>query len=545
MRRLLALAVTCAALLVALPAAAAAAVPDRWPPAAGKGDLMVHFGEEHLDDEDGELLFPKVVADTIGWKPVAVVTSADKTSNGTEENLLAWKEVMSAYDRAGIPYFAGVGNHDRAAQPGFPNGISPLSPLGPYTTVFADRPYPFGDGPAPAAPGFAPAQRPADDPPGASSHYAFDVGNVRWIVLDNSCFEFRTCDRSQNPPFEGGETSFGFLAEQAAEAKQAGKLVFVNFHMPTQDPRPEHTQPTPAPHTFGEGASPENAQFEAAAAAAGVDAVFAGHIKGQWVYGAGNVRYFIDGGAGGEVYVDPDVEEVGVDYGYWHGFRLLRIDGTNIVTDAVPIFTPGGITVTPPETAREGERVQLEAFGHQPTEEGPKVDKLELRDPDPRRPNFANLPEPARIWTSSNPRVARAVASDSDDPRRNPRTQTADGAFLATCPGKARITITSGNESASRVLRVAARRGNIVRRITAGRASVRVALRQPAVVEVRLLRKGEVVRTLRRRCFKGGADPLVTKFGRRGIKPGRYTAKVTVRSDRRPVVRRFAVRVRG
>jgi hypothetical protein len=541
MRRPLALAVAVAAAsTVAAPAGAA--VPERWPPATGPGVPMVHFGEEHLDDEDGELILPKVVADTIGWAPKLVVMSGDKTSDGTEQNLLAWKEVMSAYDRAGIPYFAALGNHDRQALPGFQKGISPLSPLGPYLSVFADRPYPFGDSPPPA--GFSPSERPADDPPGASSHYAFSFGGVRWIILDNSCFEFRQCDGSQNPPFEDGNTQFGFLAEQGAAAEKAGELAFVDLHMPTQDPRPEHTQPTPAPHTFGEGASLENGIFEDAAARAGIDGVFAGHIKGQWVYEAQKVRYFIDGGAGGEVYVDDSREEVGVDYGYWHGWRLLRIADGRIVTDAVPVFIPGGITVTPPETARVGERVQLEAFGHQPTEEGPKVEHLELRDPDPRRPNIANLPEPARIWTSSNPRVARAVASDSDDPRRNPRTQTADGAFVTTCPGRSKITITSGIESASRVLRVAGRRGNVVRRISAGRASVSVALEQPAVVQVRLLRGGKVVRTLRNRCFAGGADPLVTKFGRRGVKPGRYTAKVTVRSDRKPVVRRFAVRVR-
>lgn len=535
-------ALLCLVLLgTALPALAAAA-PDRWPPVKGSGDLFVQFGEEHLDDEDGERIFPKVVADSIQWSPDLVVTAGDKTSNGTEANLLAWKEVMSAYDRAGIPYFAGVGNHDREALPGFPDGISPLSPLGSYPSVFADRPYPFGDAPPPA--GVSPSERPASDPPGASSHYAFDFGNVRWIILDNSCFEFAQCDRSQNPPYENGETTFGFLAKQAAEADKAGKLVFVQFHIPTQDPRPGHTQPTPLPHTFGEGASPENGQFEDAAAAAGVDGVFAGHIKGQWIYNAQKVPYFIDGGAGGAVYVG-DGEEVGVDYGYWHGFRLLRVTGKKVVTDAVPVFVPGGITVTEPKPASVGEKVQMEAFGRQPTMEGPAVEKLELRTPDPARPNAANLPEPARIWTSANPRVARPVAVTDDDPRRNRRRQTKGGTFRATCPGRSRITITSGVESASRVLRVRSAKGRIVRRVTSGPASVAVTLDQPAVVVVRLRKGKRVVRTMRRTCFAGGETPLVTKFGRRGVKPGAYTAGVTIRSDRKPITRRFAVRVLG
>jgi len=207
MRRALAAAVLGA---LAASASALAADPERWPPKEGKGSLMVHLGEEHIDDADGERILPRVVADSIAWSPRVVVMSGDKSSNGTEENLLAWKEVMSAYDRAGIPYFAAVGNHDRAALPGFPEGISPLSPLGPYTSIFADRPYPFGDGAPP--PGFSPAARPADDPPGASSHYAFSVAGVRWIVLDNSCFEFRTCDRSQNPPFASRSASPQFPA---------------------------------------------------------------------------------------------------------------------------------------------------------------------------------------------------------------------------------------------------------------------------------------------------------------------------------------------
>ena len=516
MRLLAAFALTLAA------AAPAAGAPKLWPPVKGPGDLMVHFGEEHIDDADGEIIFPKVVADSSRWQPRAVVTSSDKSSNGTEENLLAWKAVMAAYDTAGIPYFAGVGNHDREALPGFPEGISPLSPLGSYLTVFADRPYPFGDAPPPA--GIAPSTRPPEDPEGASSHYAFDVGNVRWVILDNSCFEFRQCDGSQNPPFAPGETSFSFLAAQAAEATAQGKLVFVNLHMPTQDPRPEHSQPTPLPHTFGEGASPENGQFEDAAAAAGVDGVFAGHIKGQWTYSAQEVPYFIDGGAGGEVYVDPETEEVGTDYGYWHGFRLLRVEGTKVVTDAVPIFAPGGITISEPNKTLPGDEVQFEAFGKQPTVEGPMVDKLELRDPDPERPNAANLPEPARIWTTGNRFVAKPVASKSDDPRRNKRTQTADGLFKAICPGTSKITITAGTESASRMLKVESAPGPIVRGITRQGRTVKVGLLQPARVQVRS--GGKVVR---RTCSKAGTVTTTAKA----------PAKVTVLSDRKPVRRKL------
>jgi hypothetical protein len=505
----------------------AAGAPKRWPPVNGPGQVHVHFGEEHVDDADGDIILPKVVADSILFAPDVVVMSGDKSSNGTEENLLKWKEVMTAYDRAGIPYFAGLGNHDRAALPGFPNGISPLSPLGPYPSVFADRPYPFGDAAPPQLPGFSPATRPESDPAGASSHYAFDLGNVRWIVVDNSCYEFSVCDRNQNPPYEGGDTTFGFITQQATEAQEQGKLAFVSLHMPTQDPRPEHSQPTPFPHTFGEGASAENARFEEVAKAAGVDGVFAGHIKGQWIYQADDIPYFIDGGAGGEVYVGSD-EEVGVDYGYWHGFRIVRVDGAKIVsTDAVPVFVPGGITVTDIPAAKVGDEVTLEAFGKQPTVDGPMVDKLQLRSPDPERPNAANLPEPARIWTSSNPRVARAVAVKDDDPRRRKASQTKGGTFKAVCPGRSRMTITSGVESASKVLTVASAEGPILRSVSRRGGKLRVRLAQPAQVEVRAGGK-----LLRRVCFAGGAKAMTTKV------PRGKRAVVTIRSDRKPVVRR-------
>jgi hypothetical protein len=71
------------------------------------------------------------------------------------------------------------------------------------------------------------------------------------------------------------------------------------------------------------------------------------------------------------------------------------------------------------------------------------------QEPEPTTTPLESLPNPARIWTSSKPNVLRPVASDSDDPRRNKRSQTADGKFRAICPGRARLTITSGYEARS------------------------------------------------------------------------------------------------
>lgn len=551
-------------LWLALGAALASAVPAQaatWPPPSDAGVLFVHFGEEHLDDDDGARIFPKVVADSIQFRPNAVITSADKSSDGTVENLQAWKQVMGGFDRAGIPFFAGVGNHDRKAPPGVPGGLSPVADLGNYMDVFADRPYPFGDAAPYGDPLLAPQARPASDPAGASSHYSFDYANVRWIILDNSCFSIINCDPLQNPPFpdaEGNSGQYEFLARRTAEAKARGMKVFVSFHMPTQDPRPGHTEPTPSAHTMGEGTSPDNQLFEAAAASAGVDGVFAGHIKGQWIYSAQGVPYFTDGGAGGEVYVGP-AEEVGVDSGYWHGYRLVRVLGDGrVTTDAVPVFVEGGITVSGPASVRVGSTARFAATGEQPTEEGPEVEALELRDPDPARSNAANLPSPARIWTSANPLVLAPVAAPGDDPRRDPVSQTDSGVFRGACPGKTSVEIASGVESRAAAVTVASLPGRIVQRVRRGprrirrgrRATVvRLALRQRAETLVRIRRRGRVVRTLTHACLRHGNvavswDARVRRGGRlRPARPGLYKVEVLVRSDRRPVRRFYRLRV--
>lgn len=554
--RRLAVAVGALAALTLVAATTASAAPRTWPKVKGPGSLFVHYGEEHVDDDDGGRIFPKVIKDSARYRPDLVVTSADKVSDGTKNLLRSWRELMEKYDRERVPYFPGVGNHDRKAPPGFPGGISPVADLGNYERVFAGRPFPFGDAKPYRVPGLRPKKRPSDDPAGASSHYSFDYRNTRWIVIDNSCYGITNCDPLQNPPFPddaGNSGQFEFLQERAADAKQRGMRVFVSMHMPTQDPRPEHVEPTPGPHTMGEGSSPDNALFEQAAAAADVDGVFLGHIKGQWTYRARGVPYYTDGGAGGEVYVGP-AEEVGTDYGYWHGYRLVRVTNRGrIITDTVPVLVRDGITMKGPKRVAVDERAKFRAFGEQPTKEGPEVEALELRDPDRSRPNFANLPSPARIWTSGNRRVLKAIASPDDDPRRDARRQTDSGRFRAICPGTTKMHITSGWQKEGRRVSVSSRPGEILRSIRRGprrigRGDTPVAitrLAQPAQVKVTVRRGGRRVRTLDRRCERGGK--LVTTWngqadGRR-VTPGRYTVVAGIRSDRAPVKRRFRVRV--
>jgi Calcineurin-like phosphoesterase len=552
----------------ALPRVPKASAVNPWPPIPERGVFFVHYGEEHWNDLDGLRILPRVVADTARYRPDLVTMSADKANDGNTEELQGWKSLMEVYDREGIPYFAGVGNHDREARPGFPSGVDPMGDFGPYMNVFSDRPFPFGDAPPINDPRFSPQQRPASDPPGASSHYAFEYGPVRWVFLDNSCFGIVNCDPLQNPPFpdaEGNQGQYDFLASEAAMANAEGDLIFVVMHMPTQDDRPLHSEPTPFPHTMGEGSSPDNALFEQEAAAAGVDAVLVAHVKGQWQYTALGIPYYTDGGAGGEVYVGS-AEDTGVDSGYWHGYRLIHVHDGQITTDTVPVFSPGGITVSGPGSIARGEVGEYSAVASQPTEEGPRVNALELRTPDPSAPNAERLPTPAHIWTSANPLVLAPVPADAgagsrapaaDDPRRDPRTQTISGRFAGRCPGRTEVTVTSGWESESTPVLVPSQPGPIVNKIRRGKRKLatgrsrrvaKVKLAQPAQVIATVKRHGRAVRTLVETCHESPKPLKVAWNGRangKRVKPGRYSVVVAVPSDQPTVKKKFKIQVTG
>ena len=544
----------------------AAAAP--WPPRTGPGELFVHYGEEHWNDDDGLTLLPRVVADTARYRPALVTMSGDKANDGNTAQLTRWREIMEVYDRAGVPYFAAVGNHDRDAPPEA-GGLPPPGSIEPYKEVFRGRPYPMGD----AGP------RPPGDPPGASTHYFVDRGNARWVFIDNSCFAIEECDLFQNPSAQNAASrpQLTWLRDVAGAASRAGKVVFVVMHMPTRDPGDQsYREPTALNHVMGKGVgTDDNAKFEQAAEQAGVDGVFLGHIKAQFLYrGLGGVPYFIDGGAGGELYTEGPV---GTDHGYWHGYRLVRVEGQRVTTDAVPIFVPGGITVSGPRTMRRGEAARFEAFGRQPVfNNSAKVNALELRDPDPvprglisqrgepTSTPVESLPNPARIWTTASRFVLSPVASQTEDARRNPRTQTHDGAFRARCPGKTRVRIDSGMESAARWVVVPSNRGRIVRSVRLRRRAIRagrrarvarVGLAQPAEVLVRVRRRGRTRAVLRHTCRAARAPLAVAWDGRlrrrpgrgrlRAARPGRYRVDVLVRSDRRTVRRSRLVTLRA
>jgi hypothetical protein len=600
-----------AGLALTAPPVAAFTPAEPWPPAEGEGVLFVHYGEEHWNDEDGLTLLPKIVEVAAMYEPKLVTMSGDKDNDGETDQLEKWREIMSAYDRAGVPYFAAVGNHDRDNAPGTVAGAPPPGSLAPYREVFKGRPYPMGDAAQYDDPMFAPRERPVGDPDGAASHYFVDYGDVRWIFIDNSCWAITGCDTFQLPSAQtqSGEGQFDFLERVAQEGTDAGKVVFVVMHMPTQDPGDQsYRDPIARMHTMGKGTSPDNGTFESIAAQTGVDGVFVGHIKGQFLYrGQGDIPYYIDGGAGGELYTDGPV---GTDHGFWHGFRLVRVDGERIETDTVPIFVEDGIRIEGPATVTGGSDVRFEAFGKQPVFKDPaKVEALELRDPDPqassslftssvwvygrwfmppasiflllafttgaglrRRVRFVaipasfaaltafgavavaqrseptstskeNLPVPARMWTSGNPNVFQPIPSANDDPRRDPSSQTDSGAFAAVCPGRARIQVTSGWEAKRKRVTSTSAEGKIVRRVRPG-LRTRVKLAQPAEVEVRVKRRGRTIAKLADRCVTRSLKVRWDGRDRKGrARQGRFRIKVAVKSDRKPIRRQRRIRI--
>ena len=274
---------------------------------------------------------------------------------------------MASYDRAGVPYFPGVGNHDRKSPPGVPPGTGGLfnssiqGSVTNYKSVFAGRPYPFGDAAPYKDSNFSQRSRPANDPAGASTHYFVDYGKVRWIFIDNSCWGLSDCDASQNPSFPDaqGNTSQLQYLERTAErgALEGHDRVRGDAHAHARPARPELHRPDHLQPRAGQGPEPVPGAGQPEASrrsrgAAASTALFVGHIKGQFLYrGQGGIPYYIDGGAGGELYTEGPV---GADHGYWHGFRLVRVAGGRVTTDTVPIFIKDGIRLEGPDTRQPG-----------------------------------------------------------------------------------------------------------------------------------------------------------------------------------------------
>jgi hypothetical protein len=138
------------------------------------------------------------------------------------------------------------------------------------------------------------------------------------------------------------------------------------------------------------------------------------------------------------------------------------------------------------------------------------------------------------------------VASKSDDPRRDPRTQTADGTFAAVCPGRAAISVTAGWETGSTTVTVPSTKGRLQRSIQRTRTMrrgrrglvARVRLAQPAVVSITVRRGKSVVTRVPGRCATSSRSLRWTPR-----RAGRYTVEVKITSDRDPIFRRSRLTV--
>ncbi|HVL32337.1 MAG TPA: metallophosphoesterase, partial [Actinomycetota bacterium] len=355
------------------PAVAAPAETPAWPPRAAGGEFdIAHFGEAHYNEGQGPVTVPILVQDLIAYEPDLVSFSSDMADIGTAERLLCFRELMDPLVQSGIPWFDAPGNHDRLTVANTFGGVV-SDGIGPWRETFAAMPAPWGDGPA-AGPGFVLATGEPDDGAGAATHYYFDygpVGNpaVRMIALDNSRHSFTATDVDQYPAVGPGArdaSQLAFFERAASGARDRGLLTFALFHEPTRDPRDQTAaHPISYNHSMAKGATADNQLFDALAVATGTDAVLLGHILGNFEYAVSDVRYFIDGGAGGSPYTR---EKTGTDSGYFYAYRLLRVfrDGAqwSYRTYVVPLVDR--IELDAPTTTAVGGTLALTATAVQP-----------------------------------------------------------------------------------------------------------------------------------------------------------------------------------
>jgi hypothetical protein len=493
-RRLVAVLAACScllasqALLEASPAASIASTPPvAWPLPLDGADAsrfdFVHVGENHHNEHGGPVVNGEIFRQTNLYEAAFFATSADMATTGNLAELGSFKDyitrgfspvcpasrnVTPCQTPIAVPWFHSMGNHDRGPLAG-PGGVASYT-NGVFRDLFADQNGPFGDGPVPA--GFSGS---AADGPGASTHYWVDHGSVRLIVLDNSCHSFTTCDAftleeqaclaagqvacpriGQQPPVGPGYehvSQLAFLAEAAAEATAAGKLVFVMMHQPSRDPRfPLNVDPISVNHTMNKGATDDNAALEAIAVATGVDGLLFGHIKGNNIYDALGVPAYIDGGGGGRPYA---LDTWTVDFGAYYGYRLFRIDGAAIEgTWLVPILKSIAITSNGAPvgsiTAPVGTTIDLDAIGESPRCTTTQFSAcsnqnipVELRPPAPPAGFETSVPAPAYVWHTSDPSILAPLGT-RDEAGFDAATMSAEGSFTATSPGTVIVTVAAG-----------------------------------------------------------------------------------------------------
>ena len=278
---------------------------------------------------------------------------------------------MKRYDRAGIPWYAGIGNHDRyAPTPGLEGFPLVNTDFSRYRDFFADRPYPTGD--AERVSGQADQPRPPARRRSRRRGHpllrrrragALDL-HRQLLLVDHLCDAFQI----PSAQTQDGEAQFDFFERVAADADEDGRLAFVVMHMPTQDPRDQSYTDADRdePHD-GQGdrrrrstttCSSRSRRTPESTASSSATSRGSSSTRGQ-----GEIPYFIDGGAGGELYTTGPVghrprllARLPADPGRGDGFR----------TDVVADLRPRGITIAGRAGSSAGETRTFEAFGRQP-----------------------------------------------------------------------------------------------------------------------------------------------------------------------------------
>ncbi len=425
----------------------------------------------------------------------------------------------------------------------------------------------------PGTPQISPSRREPSDPVGRLFPLLRrlrqrPLGLHRQLVLQHhrSATGFRT--RSGQSP--DGEEQLDFLERVGKEASAQGKLVFVVMHMPTRDPGDQtYRDPSATFHTMGKSV-PGAADNERLRASGGrgrrpTASSSVTSRASSSIAGAGDIPYFIDGGAG--VSSTPPVPSAptmatGMDS------ACSQVKGASFATDAVPIFVKDGIEIAGPTTVRRGRRRHSRHSAINPSSTirprcrcsscvtpirflargRPQLARW-LRDAGPGCSVCAlalmlmisryaaagpRRTSPARAHSDRVRRLARlrrrlgraAERADLDAGRgaaesrkdldeleapspgasgvRHRRSaastlasQTADGGFRGACPGRSKLTITSGFESTSKAILVPSAPGRIVRSIRGGRERVGIG-RRTRVAAVALAQRARVVAVVRR-----------------------------------------------
>ena len=250
------------------PAAQAATTPKPWPPAGGSGHLFVHYGEEHWNDEDGLTLLPKVVEES---RPLQARPGDDVRRQGQRRHRRPAHDVAQHHGRLRparasrtSPASATTTAWRRpACRPGRA-GCSTrrcAASVTNYKSVFAGRPYPFGDAAALQEPQLRPALAPGIRPGGRLHPLLRGLREARWIFIDNSCWGIRRLRRRSrtrpSPTPRATPASSSSSSAAATEARSKGMTAFAVMHMPTQDPRDQsYTDTTAFNHVMGKGLNP-------------------------------------------------------------------------------------------------------------------------------------------------------------------------------------------------------------------------------------------------------------------------------------------------